>query len=521
MIALLYILKRSLLNTIKNLVKKPATLIAYIIIAAFTASGTIISALNKNASFYTLEPDIVLTIYVGYTLFILFVTIASSFSGGNTFFRMADVNMLFTSPIKAGYILIYGFVKQMAINLLIMVFLSLQYPTWKRMLGFTAGAGTVLASSYILLVMLSSVLGIVVYSYVSRKPGRRAFLKGVLMGFLVLFMLPYITRAIRSGDILGSLVEYFSSEGIKYVPVIGWLREALAGTIYGISANVVLNLLYLLILTIVILIYIYKMDTGFYEDAQTGAEIREKVLSAAREGKTTTIYSQNRKYRKVDFEFTLEGGKAVFQRQILEQRKTGLGFVSIRTLIFLCIAVAVTFMVDIDGDTLLAIFLGGSVYIMMIFNMVGTWESELSKHYIYLIPASAFSKMFYSTIPIVLKLFVEGLIVFCAAGILANSSVLTILSAVIAYTMIGASFTYSDVFARKLFGRIHGKVLRIFVRTALVIVILMSAIFAFAIIVSTTGIYPLAFFTASVINLVLTILFMLVGVGLFQNPEFD
>ena len=84
---------------------------------------------------------------------------------------MADVNMLFTSPIKAGYILIYGFVKQMAINLLIMVFLSLQYPTWKRMLGFTAGAGTVLASSYILLVMLSSVLGIVVYSYVSRKPG--------------------------------------------------------------------------------------------------------------------------------------------------------------------------------------------------------------------------------------------------------------------------------------------------------------------------------------------------------------
>ena len=176
------------------------------------------------------------------------------------------------------------------------------------------------------------------------------------MGFLVLFMLPYLTMALRSGDVLGSLVEYFSSEGVKYVPVIGWLREVLAGTIYGISTSVVLNFLYLLISTIVILIYIYKMDTGFYEDAQTGAEIREKVLSAAREGKTTTIYSQNRKYRKVDFEFTLEGGKAVFQRQILEQRKTGLGFVSIRTLIFLCIAVAVTFMVDIDGDTLLAIF---------------------------------------------------------------------------------------------------------------------------------------------------------------------
>ena len=55
MIALLYILKRSLLNTIKNLVKKPATLIAYIIIAAFTASGTIISALNKMLHFIHLN----------------------------------------------------------------------------------------------------------------------------------------------------------------------------------------------------------------------------------------------------------------------------------------------------------------------------------------------------------------------------------------------------------------------------------------------------------------------------------
>jgi hypothetical protein len=519
--ALIFILKRSLLNTIKNMLKKPAILIPYIIIAAFTIFGSIMAAFNKETSHKPLEPDIVMTILVAYTLFILFISVAVSFSGGNSIFRMADVNMLFTAPIKAGNILIYGFMKQLAINIIVMIFISLQYPNWKRMFGFIDGAGIVLAVGYIILLTLSSVLGIVVYSFVSRKPGRRKALKGIFICLLALFLSPVIVRALQSGDILKSLVEYFSSEGIKYIPVIGWLRQVLTGTLYGVSSSVVLNLLYLLLLEIGILLYIYKMDTGFYEDALSGAEIRETMIKSAREGKSDSTYSQNRKFRKVNFRFTLEGGKAIFQRQMLEQRKTGLGFIGIRTLVLFCIAIVTALMIDVDGDMLLAIFLAFSVYIMMIFNMIGTWEGELSKHYIYLIPASAFSKMLYSTIPIVIKLLIEGAIIFCAAGILVHSSALTILTAASAYTMIGASFTYSDVFARRLFGSIHGKILRVFVRIAVLLIILASAISVSTIIIVATGIYSLAFFVASLINLVLTALFMLGGVGLFENPEFD
>ena len=521
MSSLIFILKRSLINTVKGLVKKPAALVAYIVMAAFFIGIFFLSGLDGGKTGKGMDIEIVTAMFVAYIVFLFVISLASSLTSGASFFRMADVNLLFTAPLKAGNILIYGFVKQMAINMMVLFFLVLQYPNWKRMFGFVDGAGLVLIIAYILIIILTSMLGIVFYSFSTRKPGRRELSKRLLYAGTIIFLLPIAYNTIKTGDIFKSSIEYLSSDYISYIPFIGWFREVLLASVKGMTASFALNSFLILGTSALIFIYLYRMDTGFYEDVLTSTENKEVLVKAMRDGKSGAAYMNTRKYKKVKFSFTMEGSKAVFQRQLLEQRKTGLWFIDMRTIIFLACAVIASFTVKVEGSILLAIFLVAAVYIMMIFTMIGSWAGELSKHYVYLIPATPISKMMYSTIAEVIKILAEGIIVFVTAGILVKAPVLVIISAVAAYVSMGAVFTYSDLFVRRVFGKIHGNVLRVFFRVGLFIFILVPVIIAAGVIIAITKNFTLAFSAAAAINLLMVSVFMLVGVSLFKNPEFE
>ena len=521
MSSLFYILKRSFINTVKGLIKKPAALIAYIVIAGFFISMFILSGMGGQSEKNSMDLDIVKSIFVAYTVFLFVITLVASLSSGSSFFRLADVNFLFTAPVKAGNILIYGFVKQFAINLMVLVFVSFQYPNWKRTFGLIDGAGFILIIAYVLMVILTSVLGMVIYSVTSKKPGRRDMVKGLLYAGVILFVSPIALGTVKTGDLLKSAVSYLSHDSIKYIPFIGWFREVLLGSFTGITSIFLMNSFFILAASALIFIYLYKMDTDFFEDVLSNTETKETLLKAVREGKTGAAYGNNRKYRKVKFNFTMEGSKAIYQRQLLEQQKTGIGFISFRTLLLLTCAIVAALTVKVEGSILLSVFLAIAVYIMMLFTMIGSWAGELSKHYIYLLPVSSFSKMIYTTIPEVIKILLEGIIVLGISGIIVKAPILTVIAAVIVYTTMGAVFTYSDLFIRKMFGKIHGNVIRGFFRFFVLIFILLPAIISAAVIIGITHNFALAFIVAALLNLIFIFLFMLAGVSLFNNPEFE
>ena len=66
MSSLLYILKRTLVNMLKGLIKKPVALIAYILIAGFFITISILSGLDGEATKKSVDMDIVKAILVGY-----------------------------------------------------------------------------------------------------------------------------------------------------------------------------------------------------------------------------------------------------------------------------------------------------------------------------------------------------------------------------------------------------------------------------------------------------------------------
>lgn len=515
--ALVYILYRSFFNTVKGLVRKPAALIAYIIVICLIVGSSIVAGLNTEGPGIQINSDIARSIFIGYTVFLFVIGLTTSLSG-TSFFRMADVNMLFTAPIKAGSILIYGFVKQFATNFMLMLYLTLHYPNWKRMFGFIHGAGWILMVSYLLLLSLTSLLGMMLYSYVSRKPHMRSVVKRLILGSVVVFVLPIIVNTCKTGDLPNSAVTWLSNDYLKFIPLIGWFREMLMGAFTGVTAELLVYMLLTLAAIFASFIYLYRLDTGFYEYVVSGTEIRETMIKSMREGKSGAS-NVHRRYRKVKAKFTMEGSLAIFQRQMLERRKSGFWLISFRSIVLLTAAVIAAVSIPVDELYLFSGMLALSVYIMLIFTMAAVWEGELSLHYIYLIPARPVNKMLSSTLPEVIKILIEGVLIFGIAGIILKITLSVILAAVLAYVTIGALFVYSDLVVRRIFGKIHGNVLRIFFRIFLLMVIIAIVVVPAVMILVSTGNYALAFSAAAGINAIIVMLFMFIGTGLFKSPE--
>jgi hypothetical protein len=204
---------------------------------------------------------------------------------------------------------------------------------------------------------------------------------------------------------------------------------------------------------------------------------------------------------------------------MLEKRKSGFWLISVRTIFLLAGAVLAAVSIPVDSLQLITGMLGISAYLMLIFTLAAVWEGDLSLHYIYLIPEAPVKKMLSSTLPEVIKIFIEGTLIFGIVGVILRISFWVALAAILAYSTLGAVFVYSDLVVRRLFGKIHGNILRIFFRIILLIIIISSAVTLAVLVFMSTNSQALALFMISVINTVLVILFMFIGVGLFKSPE--
>jgi hypothetical protein len=522
MSALIYILRKSFKNTVKGLIRKPAPLIAYVVIGGFIIIPSLLSGSpGHETGSLNVSQDVFKSVFMAYTVFLFVMSFVSSLNGAS-FFRMADVNMLFTAPLKAGYILIYGFIKQLALSLMVMFYVGLQYPNWKRSFGLTGGAGWILIAAYMLLVTVTSLLGMVLYAYVSRKPERVSAVKKIVYGFLIALIVPIIVNTFKTGNVLESITGWLAHDYLKFIPLLGWFREILMGAFTGMTTEIWLYMLFISVITIAAFIRIYLMDTDYYENVLAGTEIKEAMLKASKEGRAAQSNVQIksiRKYRKVDAKFTLEGSLAIFQKQILEKRKKGVFLLPTRTIVLAVGAAIAALAIPGDGTELMLGILGSSAYAMLILTMATAWESDISYHYIYLIPATPFMKMLASTLTGVIYTLIEGILVFGIIGVILRAPLSLTLSAILAYTAIGTVFLYSDLVVRRMFGKIHANVLRIFFRIFLLVVIIAIAVTPAVIISLTTGNYALGLCTSAAVNIVLILLFMWIGTGLFVSPE--
>jgi hypothetical protein len=465
-----YILGKTLKNIIKELKKKPLILIGYVfVILAFLIMAVISIFIPygaiKNGSIENYGM-IISAVLIG----VFYFDVKQGIDSGSSFFRLADVNFVFTAPISPKHVLLYGFVKQFFKTFYMLLFLSFQIPNLKNSFPIDAAGIIIIYTSTFFLFFTMPIIGMLIYSITSKsRKMRENFQKG-LNAVIYLSLGCFILLMFQTKDFGKAAALILNSEYFTLIPYIGWFKAILLCAVTGIDHSFYLNVALVSISTVLMVIAVYRMKTDYYEDVLAATEKMEEFLKVRKEGKIGSGVFKNTKLKRVKHTYRGNGAKTIFMRHMLEYRKTGLFFIGRNTAIIFVLGLgAKNFFPDIS---IIAIFC-----LLFFFSMQGKWVRELDKPYIYLIPAGSTAKVFYATLAENLKNGVDGLVLFAAAGIVYRFEVITIILCAIAYMTYGAIYIYGDVLTRRIFGATHSRNFEIFMKMFLVAVVMAPGIF--------------------------------------------
>lgn len=469
---LLYIMRKNFKNSLRELKKKPLVMILYILLLLGFIGMIAITFLMPSGNVNSGSVEVFRAIATAALFIAFYSSLVKALESGSSFFRMPDVNIVFTAPISPKKVLIYGLINQLFMSFVVILFIAFQIPNLKNNFAIS-GYGILIIYICVLTFFFTSQLGgILLYSLASRSVAVRSWLKKGLNAALVLFLVGFVFKLLEIKDMLKAVINYMNSGFINYIPVIGWFRVVLMGAVSGVSSAFWLNIVFILITLAVMIFVLYKVNTDYYEDVLAATEMKEALVMAAREGRGKTGF-QSTRLRKIRQRHMGSGASAIFYRQMLEYRKAGFFLINKNTLFIAVMGIASKYFFPNSSMKTVLYF---SVYILFFFSIQGKWAQELDKPYIYMIPASSASKVFYATLSDNLKNTADGFLLFVIAGVMFKADPLKIFLSIGAYTAFGAVYIYGDVLARGILGSVHSKNLAGFIKALLIFAVILPGI---------------------------------------------
>lgn len=516
---LLYILLKNLKNIVRDLKKKPLALILYtflllsflgMIVLSFAMPSRQVGRIPAEAF------DAVMTLVL---LVVFYMGLSKGAEKGGSFFRLSDVNLVFTSPISPKRVLLYGFINQLYTSLIFLLFISFQIPNLKNNFAIKDYGIAIIYVSVLLLFIVLQLSGIILYSVSSRSPSFRKGFGRFMYAAVLLFIAGFLPRLLETRDILRAGLSYLNAPFFDYIPLIGWFRVVLTASVSGVDGYFWLNAALILAALGSMVFFFYKLNTDYYEDVLAATEKKEEQLKAVREGRGKSAINTGRA-RKVTQTYGGRGASAIFYRQLLEFRKSGYVFVNKNTLLIAVFGIASKYFFPYSSIKTVLYF---TVYMLFFFSIQGKWQQELGKPYIYQLPVDSSQKVFYATLSDNLKNFTDGLVLFIAAGIMFKADPLTIVLSALAYGSFGAVYVYGDVLSQRLLGPLHSKNLIMFIKLFLNLFILLPGI-----VVSVAGGFVfkgvpfIDYYTTLVLivyNLLASAVMLLIGRNIFDTLE--
>lgn len=454
---LFYIMRKTIKNSLKELRHKPVALIFYLLmLAAFVLM--FIASFTKGKSVEHLAPITTFKAFATAGLFVLsYINIKQGIENGSTFFRLADVNFIFTSPISPKKTLLYGFLKQLYLTFLTMIFITCQLPSIKVFFGVHSTGMVIIYLAIFLFFLAMPLMGVLIYAFASQSQRIRQICTRTLKALVFLFGAGYFITLLTVKDMFKAAAAFLGNDLFNYFPVVGWFRAVLISAVSGLGSAFYLYSTLLLAAFAAMIFVLYKANTDYYEDVLAATEKMENLYQAKKEGRSVEGYYYT-KIKKVRQNYLGTGALAIFSRHLMEYRKTGLFFVNSVT--FFMIAWGIGAKYVFNGSIITTLF--ASIYLLFFFTMNGKWANDLNKPFIYLLPTSSISKIFYGTLAETIKNLVDGCAIFIAAGLMFKADILTIILSSLAYASYAALYIYGDVLSRKLFGATHSKYLAFF-----------------------------------------------------------
>ncbi|EJO5349096.1 putative ABC exporter domain-containing protein [Clostridium botulinum] len=519
--SLSYIVRKSIKNYFKQLKNKPAKAILYIVFIALLIFILLVSPESSGNKRLKHGKELFDTIVTIATLYAIFSAINTGTQKGKSFFRLSDVNFVFTAPIPPQRVLLYGFLKELYKSAMMIIFLLFQIPNLYNLFPIKKHGAIPVVIGIFMLMFSYSTVAVLIYSIAAKKEEYRKLIKNILNLLLALLAIGFMSILFKVKDIKLAFITFFGLDIFSYIPFIGWNINIFKAGLKGINNIFFINLLGVFLFIIFIIYIVYIIKTDYYEDAMAVTEVNERKIQRAKKGKGNVNLNKPIKRKNVIGILKSKGAKSIFERQVLEYKRSGFFFVDKMTLIMGASSLAFGFfMHGKEGSINTVMYF--AIYMLLIFTFQGKWAEELSKPYIYLIPESSVVKVFYATLTNHIKNFVDGFVLFLICGSILKTNPMIILLATLTYVSFGAIFVYVDLVLRRFFGSNISKVVETTLKFILLIILVSPGIII-SVVVSlkyeaTFG-PALMYFSMILYNCVISFIGILLSKSIFEKIE--
>ena len=430
MSALLYIIRKSVKNSLRELLKKPGKLALYIFVIAAIIGVILLSFLTK-AHVESPAPLFWFTgiLFLFITMFVVIYFI-KGLSGGDVIFGMNDVNLLFVSPVNPRKALLYGLVRMAKTAFLVAFFILFQASSLANF-GIDYGGVLLTFGGFLLSIVVLTTASLLIYSVTNGNAVRKRMVKGLLV-LLFLPLAVFLTvQYFATGNIFAALTTAIHSPFLRFVPVAGWTAWGITAFLSGETVTGLVFFGFNLLLCAGMIAYILLSNPDYYEDVLVATETAYEKKRAAADGNLGTATASARKVSVTKTGIPGRGAAAIFGKHMRESfRENRFGILTLPSALIAAGAIIATLFVR-DLSIILQILM------WMQIMLIGTGRGlkETYSHYIYLIPESSFKKILWSNMEIMAQTLAESVLIFGIGGALIKAQPMYILVYIILYTL--------------------------------------------------------------------------------------
>lgn len=321
---------------------------------------------------------------------------AGSKSGADIF-QMADVNFLFTAPMKPQSVLLFRLSFQMAAALVASLYLIFQIPNLVINLGLGVPAVIAMFAGYFMLLVLQRLMMVFSYTLFTTHEHLKKYILPFIIG-IVLALAAGMTVVFFAvdKDVLRMVEVTFGSRWMRLLPLIGWYKGMIMCAVNG---QLLLFFVYMLLLFAGVagmVFAIWHIKADFYEDAFSAASRTAEMVADAKEGRKTA----KKRSEKIQRNSTFRGwGASTFlTKEILCRKRLAKFGVLTNTMLFYLGAGVLLGLITSRIMTSQSFMLTGCVILGIMFfrNMGNPIEQETAMNWLYLVPDNPYKKVFYA-----------------------------------------------------------------------------------------------------------------------------
>lgn len=523
--SLRYLAFKSLKNSLKNILKKPLKTIGITVAVIYFMFLPII--LKEPVSLLGLDNKYGFIVFASVvTVYLRLPSTLSYFKRKGLAFTQADVNLILTTPTSPKQGIIYGLIKNIGLEIImaIVVFVA-------AIVVFKIPA--ILILIYLLVNETFSKVGsyslaIIMYGSETISKKQKNIIKWTIYTILITFTAAVIYfvvfKSIKQGFDISYLLSLVSHPLVLMIPIFGWELGWLNLIILGPSTINIISTILFFLSTAIITYAAYRMkSTGeYYEDALSFSENLAYIESKGNDITFSEAFGNKRKY--YDYKGSLKGkfSRVIFSKQLIERRRSKKFFFSFQDLSFLIIGIGIAILSIFVDDLLTAnnffiVMCGISIYASVFFNPLPTWKEDFENYQIFIMPDTFVKKLFNATLLEHLISFIRAIIITLPAGIIIRASVLDIIFAIIAQTLLKAMITYVSIFVQEVIGSRIGDIIASFLNVFTTLISLVPVILV--IVFNNYLGNVISFIIISVYSLAIMYLFLFLSAKSLSNIE--